>query len=149
MARSCAVRTFWETLPTDFFSSPKRFVQVSKSRSIKTFHLSPMRVRVVSTGQAGSSAFLLISLIFVSLQFCKMLYSRHTMHCSYIFHLALLGASVCVLHEICLWHYYKAREKIWQGEVFNSHRQVTIPQYCAYFTSCSMRITIKASRNIL
>lgn len=36
-----------------FFSSPNRFVPGSKSRRINTFHLSLMRVSVVSTGQAG------------------------------------------------------------------------------------------------
>lgn len=38
----------------DLRSSPKRFVPVSKSRRISTFHLLPIRVSVVSTGQAGS-----------------------------------------------------------------------------------------------
>lgn len=57
IARSWTVSTFWETLPTHFFSSPKRLVPVIRSRRINTFHLSPIRVRVVSTGQAGSSFF--------------------------------------------------------------------------------------------
>ena len=55
MSRSWAVSTFWETVPMDFFSSPNRLVPGSRSRRISTFHLSPMRDRVVSTGQAGSS----------------------------------------------------------------------------------------------
>lgn len=38
-----------------FFSSPKRFVPGIKSLNIRTFHLSPINVKVVSTGQAGSS----------------------------------------------------------------------------------------------
>lgn len=50
-----AVSTFCDTLPTDRFSSPNRIVPVSKSRKIKTVHLSPIRVNVVSTGQSGSS----------------------------------------------------------------------------------------------
>ena len=44
---------FWLTLPMDFFNSPNRFVPGSKSRIMSTFHLSLMRVSVVSTGQAG------------------------------------------------------------------------------------------------
>ena len=55
MARSCAVNTFCDTLPTDFFNSPNLFVPVSRSRKIKTFHLSPIKDKVVSTGQAGNS----------------------------------------------------------------------------------------------
>ena len=39
----------------DFFNSPKRFVPGSKSRKINTFHLSPINVKVVSTGNAGKS----------------------------------------------------------------------------------------------
>ena len=57
MARSWAVSTFCEMLPTDFFSWPKRFLPGIKSRRISTFHLSPISVSVVSTGQAGSSFF--------------------------------------------------------------------------------------------
>ena len=63
IARSWAVKTFCDTLPTDFFSSPNRFVPGIRSRRISTFHLSPMRVSVVSTGQAGSSAFAFASII--------------------------------------------------------------------------------------
>ena len=48
-------KTFWETVPIDFFSSPKRFVPGIRSLKIKTFHLSPIKLSVVSTGQAGSS----------------------------------------------------------------------------------------------
>ena len=55
ISRSCAVNTFCDTLPMDFFYSPKRFVPESKSLRIKTFHLSPISINVVSTGQAGSS----------------------------------------------------------------------------------------------
>lgn len=66
IARSWAVKTFWDTLPTDFFSSPKRFVPGIRSRRINTFHLSPMRVSVVSTGQAGSSFFAFASIISIS-----------------------------------------------------------------------------------
>lgn len=61
ISRSCAVNTFCDTLPMDFFSSPKRFVPGSKSRRINTFHLSPMSVKVVSTGQAGNSFFTVCS----------------------------------------------------------------------------------------
>ena len=43
------------TLPMDFFNSPNRLVPVIKSRRIRTFHLSPINMSVVSTGQAGSS----------------------------------------------------------------------------------------------
>ncbi len=52
IARSCAVRTFCDTFPTDFFSSPNRFVPGIKSLRISTFHLSPISVKVVSTGRA-------------------------------------------------------------------------------------------------
>ena len=55
IARSCAVSTFCDTFPIDFFNSPKRFVPDNRSRRIKTFHLSPIKVKVVSTGQAGNS----------------------------------------------------------------------------------------------
>jgi len=41
----------------DFFSSPNRMVPwSSRSRKIRTFHLSLIRVSVVSTGQGGRSA---------------------------------------------------------------------------------------------
>ena len=40
---------------TDFLSSPKRFVPSIRSRRIKTFHLSPISIDVVSTGHAGNS----------------------------------------------------------------------------------------------
>ena len=40
----------------DFFSSPKRLVPGIRSRRIRTFHLSLIKVKVVSTGQAGRSA---------------------------------------------------------------------------------------------
>lgn len=66
IARSCAVNTFCDTLPIDFFSSPNRFVPVSKSRKIKTFHLSPIKVNVVSTGQAGNSFTVFDSLIMIT-----------------------------------------------------------------------------------
>ena len=39
----------------DFFNSPKRLVPGIRSRRIRTFHLSPMSIRVVSTGQEGKS----------------------------------------------------------------------------------------------
>lgn len=52
ICRSCAVNTFCETCPIDFFNSPNRFVPGSKSLKIKTFHLSLIKVSVVSTGQA-------------------------------------------------------------------------------------------------
>ena len=55
MSRSCAVSTFCETLPMDFFSSPKRLVPGIRSRRMSTFHLSPISRSVVSTGQAGNS----------------------------------------------------------------------------------------------
>lgn len=48
------------------FSSPNRFVPVSKSRKIKTFHLSPIKVNVVSTGQAGNSFTAFDSLIMIT-----------------------------------------------------------------------------------
>ena len=41
----------------------ERFVPGIRSRRINTFHLSPMRVSVVSTGQAGSSFFAFASII--------------------------------------------------------------------------------------
>ena len=59
------IQTFWDTLPTDFFSSPNRLVPGIRSRRISTFHLSPMRVSVVSTGQAGSSVFAFTSIILI------------------------------------------------------------------------------------
>ena len=58
--------TFWDTAPKDFLSSPKRFVPGSKSRRINTFHLSPIKVKVVSTGQAGNSLTDFCSLIISS-----------------------------------------------------------------------------------
>ena len=51
MVRRLEVRTFWEMLPMDFFSSPKRLVPSMRSRRIRNFHLSEMRDRVASTGQ--------------------------------------------------------------------------------------------------
>ncbi len=53
--RSCAVRTFCVICPIEFFNSPNLFVPGSKSLRISTFHLSLMSIRVVSTGQEGSS----------------------------------------------------------------------------------------------
>ena len=66
MARSWDVSTFCDTLPMDFLSSPKRFVPGIRSRRISTFHLSPIKVSVVSTGQAGNSFFPVFSLIYNS-----------------------------------------------------------------------------------
>ena len=68
IARSCAVRTFCDTFPTDFFSSPNRFVPGIKSLRISTFHLSPISVKVVSTGQAGSSFFAFAAIISIPLK---------------------------------------------------------------------------------
>ena len=55
--RKCEVRTFCDIPFSDFFNSPKRFVPVSKSRTIRTFHLSPININVVSTGQGGNFSF--------------------------------------------------------------------------------------------
>src|SRR5699024_10872649 len=55
MSRSCAVRTFCDTLPMDFFNSPNLFVPGKRSLRISTFHLSPISISVVSTGHAGNS----------------------------------------------------------------------------------------------
>lgn len=55
ICRRLEVRTFWEMCPMDFFNSPKRLVPDKRSRRIRTFHLSLISVRVVSTGHAGSS----------------------------------------------------------------------------------------------
>lgn len=49
------MRTFCETVPMDFFSSPNLFVPVIRSLRIRTFHLSPIRLNVVSTGHVGNS----------------------------------------------------------------------------------------------
>lgn len=49
------MRNFCETVPMDFFSSPNLFVPVIRSLRIRTFHLSPIRLNVVSTGHAGNS----------------------------------------------------------------------------------------------
>ena len=66
-------------LPTDFFSSPKRFVPGSRSRRIRTFHLSPINARVVSTGQAGSTFFVFTSSIFaIPPNFLKNAYRLNT-----------------------------------------------------------------------
>lgn len=43
-----------DTPPTVFLRSPNRFFPENKSRRISTFHLSPIKVNVVSTGHAGN-----------------------------------------------------------------------------------------------
>ena len=53
MALRWLVRTFRVMPLTDRMSSLNRFVPVSKSRMMRTFHLSPMSRRVISAGQSG------------------------------------------------------------------------------------------------
>ena len=53
MALRWLVRTFRVMPLTDRMSSLNRFVPVSKSRMMRTFHLSPMSHRVISAGQSG------------------------------------------------------------------------------------------------
>lgn len=50
----------------DFCNSANRFVPESKSRRIKTLHLSLIIVNVVSTGQFGNVSVLILVGIFVS-----------------------------------------------------------------------------------
>ena len=95
ISRSCAVNTFCDTLPMDFFSSPKRFVPGSKSRRISTFHLSPMSVKVVSPGQAGNSFFTVCHAILPASKYIK---SANRF-------LAVTTALYCAYFTICLYRY--------------------------------------------
>ena len=55
--REFAVSTFCEIPPREFLSCPNLLVPSNKSRMINTFHLSLMRVKVVSTGHAVNYIF--------------------------------------------------------------------------------------------
>ena len=62
MALRWLVRTFWVMPFTDRMSSLNRFVPVSKSRMMRTFHLSPISCKVISTGQSG--IFIALSILY-------------------------------------------------------------------------------------
>lgn len=55
------VSTFWLTRPILRYNSPNLFAPGIKSRRIRTFHLLPINISAVSTGQDGNSLFATIS----------------------------------------------------------------------------------------
>ena len=102
MVRRLVVSTFWEIPPIERCSSLNRMTPLRlRSRKIRTCHLLPMSVRVVSTGHAGkelSRSFVISPYPKVQVNANSYLLAPTALSCAY-FQLDCVNHSVCLVER--------------------------------------------------